>query len=186
MASKETTQYLLADAIKDLMRTQSLDKITVTDIVSRCHLTRQTFYRHFQDKYDLVNWYFEKLAQRSFKQMGVSYTLREGLLKKFQFLRAEQSFFSQAFRSNDCNSLIQYDYECILAFYTGVIIHKSGQPLGEDTSFLLRMYCRGSIAMTVEWAVGGMCLPPERMADLLIQALPPPLEGLLSDLRPGE
>ncbi|MFQ7174900.1 MAG: hypothetical protein ACLRQF_24360 [Thomasclavelia ramosa] len=25
-------------------------------------MTRQTFYRYFKDKYDLVNWYFEKLV----------------------------------------------------------------------------------------------------------------------------
>lgn len=36
--------------------------------------------------------------------------------------------------------------------------------------------------MTVNWAVGGMKESPERIADLLISALPPRLEELLSDL----
>ena len=48
--------------------------------------------------------------------------------------------------------------------------------------FLLEMYCHGSITMTVEWAISGMNKTPEEMADLLIQALPPKLEQLLSDL----
>lgn len=185
MDARERTKYRLADSIKALMETTPLDKITVKEIVSGCGMTRQTFYRNFLDKYDLVNWYFERLAQRSFKQMGVSLTLREGLLEKFQFLQAEKSFFTQAFRSNDSNSLIQYDYECILEFYTGVITRKTGKPLEPDVAFLLEMYCRGSIHMTVEWVNGGMSLPPEKMADLLIQALPQPLEELLSDLQPA-
>ncbi len=185
MDAREKTRYRLADSIKKLMATTPLDRITVKEIADGCGVTRQTFYRNFADKYDLVNWYFEKLAQKSFKQMGVRLTLREGLLEKFTFLQAERSFFTQAFRSNDSNSLIQYDYECILKFYTGVITRKTGKPLEPDVAFLLEMYCRGSIYMTVEWAAGGMKLPPEKMADLLILALPPLLEKLLSDLQPA-
>ena len=185
MEARERTRYLLADSIKTLMETTPLDKITVKDIAAGCGVTRQTFYRNFMDKYDLVNWYFERLAQKSFKQMGVSLTLREGLLEKFRFLQAEKSFFTQAFRSHERNSLIQYDYECILKFYTGIIVRKTGEPLTPDMAFLLEMYCRGSIYMTVEWVNEGMKRPPEKMADLLIQAMPQPLEQLLSHIQPA-
>ena len=56
-----------------------------------------------------MNWYFEKLAQKPFKQMRVSCTLEEGLIKKFHFIKAEQCFFKQAFSSQDYNLLITYD-----------------------------------------------------------------------------
>lgn len=81
------TRYVFAECIKQLMNHQSLDKITVTDIVEISGKTRQTFYRYFRDKYDLVNWYFEVLADKSFLQIGNSETLREGLTKKFEFIR---------------------------------------------------------------------------------------------------
>lgn len=174
----------LADSIRQLMETSPLDAITVKAIVENCGLTRQTFYRNFRDKYDLVNWHFERLAQKSFKQMGVSCTLREGLLKKFTFLQEEWRFFNQAFRSQDYNSLVAYDYDSILAFYTGVITRKTRCPLEPDVAFLLKMYCHGSIAMTVEWVTGGMPTPPEQIAELLIEALPKRLEELLSELNP--
>ena len=48
------------------MNHQSLDKITVTDIVEMSGKTRQTFYRYLRDKYDIVNWYFEVLADKTF------------------------------------------------------------------------------------------------------------------------
>ena len=51
----EETLFLFSKAIKSLIKKQPLDKNTVTDIVSTAEKTRQTFYRHFQDKYDLVN-----------------------------------------------------------------------------------------------------------------------------------
>ena len=181
MNEHDSTRYLFAQSIKDLMAKQSLDKMTVTDIVKHSGMTRQTFYRYFKDKYDLVNWYFEKLADKSFRQIGNSSTLREGLIKKFTFLLNDKIFFMQAFQSKDYNNVENYDYQCILEFYQN-IIRKKMEPIPDDIMFLLEMYCHGSITMTVQWAVSGMKKTPEEMADLLIAALPPQLEQLLSDL----
>lgn len=184
MDSQGGTRQKLAQAIKEEMEQTSLDKITVTRIVERAGVTRQTFYRNFKDKYDLVNWHFEQLAQRSFKQMGVSLTLREGLIRKFQFLKGEKTFFTQAFRSNDCNSVVAYDYQCILEFYGEILKKKLRcRELPGDVEFLLQMYCAGSIRMTVEWVTGGMARPIPELVDLLIEAMPERLYALLSDLQ---
>ena len=59
--SNEKTKYELADAMKRCMKTAPVEKITVKEIVEACGVTRQTFYRNFQDKYDLINWYFDKI-----------------------------------------------------------------------------------------------------------------------------
>lgn len=95
------TKLKLADALKAIVKQKSLEKITVQDIVKEANVTRQTFYRHFQDKYDLLNWYFEKLVQTSFQQMGVSDSFLDGLTKKFTFIKKEYSFFHAAFTSKD-------------------------------------------------------------------------------------
>lgn len=68
------TKMALAESIKELLKREPLDKITVKEIVENCGTTRQTFYRNCIDKYDLVNWYFDQIAQKTIKQMGASYT----------------------------------------------------------------------------------------------------------------
>ena len=80
------TKLQFALAIKSLMKEQSLDKISVSTICKQCNLTRQTFYRNFKDKYDLVNWYFQQLCDKSFLLMGVKLTLHEDLREKFKFI----------------------------------------------------------------------------------------------------
>lgn len=182
MNASEKTKYKLANAIKQVMKKQPLDKITVSEIVAVCDVTRPTFYRHFQDKYDLVNWYFDQLATKSFRQMGISLSLREGLLKKFELMREEGIFFTSAFSSQAQNCLMEYDFHCIYHFYSDVIKKNGVENLTEEIDFLLKMYCNGSIFMTAEWAKNGMKLSPSQITDYLIEALPPKLYDLLKCL----
>ncbi|NBK98862.1 MAG: TetR family transcriptional regulator [Erysipelotrichia bacterium] len=181
MQKNEQTKYKFTYALIELIKHKPLDKITVADISEKAKLTRQTFYRNFKDKFDLVNWYFEKLCMKSFKEMGISCTLKEGLIKKFTFIKSEREFFSEAFLYEDCNSIMQYDYECIYDFYRNVLMTKM-EIIEPDLDFLLRMYCRGSIEMTVEWVRKGMKQDIENIVDLLIEALPKRLEVFLLDL----
>ena len=171
MDASEKMKYKLANGMKELLVHTPVDKITIKQIVDQCDVTRPTFYRHFKDKYDL-----------SFKQMGISMTLREGLIKKFEFIKGEGQFFAAAFSSESQNCLMEYDYQCIYQFYCDIIHKQGADKIPEELEFLLRMYCRGSIAMTVEWATTGMKMSPEQLADQLIEAMPPKLYDLFKDI----
>ena len=182
MAKSEDTKYLLAESIKQCMKTTPVDDITIRQIVENCHLTRQTFYRNFLDKYDLINWYFDKLLLKSFEHMGSGKTIYEGLIRKFDYIQKERIFFSAAFRSDDQNSLKEHDFELILKFYTDLIRQKTGQNPDEEICFLLEMYCQSSIYMTVKWVLGGMKFPAAQLADLMVRAMPRKVEQLFTEL----
>ena len=70
MEKNEKTKYKLAEAMKECMKTSKVDAITVKQLAEKCGLTRQTFYRNFLDKFDLINWYFGKILDQSFEHMG--------------------------------------------------------------------------------------------------------------------
>ena len=175
----EETLLLFAKAIKSLIKNKPLDKITVTDIVFQAGKTRQTFYRHFQDKYDLVNWYFEKLVLKSFEEMRQGGSLQEALNLKFAFIEQEHAFFKEAFKSNDYNNLIHYDFCCIYDFYKKFIYKKTGKDLSKDIDFLLNMYCRGSVDMTVDWVLNDMPIKKEEIVQYLMDAIPDKLEAYM-------
>ena len=176
MNEHDSTRYLFAQSIKDLMTKQSLDKMTVTDIVKHSGMTRQTFYRYFKDKYDLVNWYFEKLVLKSFEEMNQGGSLQEALNLKFAFIEQEHAFFKEAFKSNDYNNLIHYDFCCIYDFYKNYIYKNTGKTLSSDIDFLLNMYCRGSVDMTVEWVLNDIPIKKEEIVSYLIEAIPDKLK----------
>lgn len=179
---KDKTKYRFAQAIKDCMKTTPVDRITIRQITENCGLTRQTFYRNFLDKYDLINWYFDKLLMESFAHMGSGKTVEDGLIRKFKFIQLERVFFTGAFRSDDHNSLKEHDFELIFKFYSDLIQNKTGCRPDKELSFLLEMYCNSSIYMTVRWVLSGMKETPEELAQLLVHAMPGKIEKLFIQL----
>lgn len=183
ISRQEKTKYKLAASVKECMKTQPVDKITVKNIVEGCGVTRQTFYRSFLDKYDLINWYFDKLVLQSFEQIGMGHTVGESLTRKFEFILNEKVFFTEAFRSDDKNSLKEHDFELILKFYTDLLARKDSKALNQELQFLLEMYCQGSVYMTVKWGLGGMKDSPRDMSGKLVEAMPPKLAEVFGKLK---
>ena len=178
----EKNKYKLAYSIKECMRTTPVENITVKQIVENCSLTRQTFYRNFLDKYDLINWYFDKLLLKSFEHMGHGKTVYDALVKKFIYIQEEQSFFAAAFRYDSQNSLRQHDFQLILDFYENLIHKKTGKVLEKEMHFLLEMYCQSSIYMTVKWVLGEIDCSAEKLAQILVDGMPGKLEKLFTEL----
>ena len=59
MAESSITKLALSNALKELLTEQPFEKISISDICDRCRMNRKSFYYHFRDKYDLVNWIFD-------------------------------------------------------------------------------------------------------------------------------
>ena len=105
--------------------------------------------------------------------------LQEALQLKFAFINSEHSFFKEAFKSNDYNNLVNYDFNCIYEFYKGIIEKNLNHSVDDDLDFLLKMYCKGSIDMTVDWVLNDMPISIEKIVSLLIEALPKRLEPFI-------
>jgi len=73
---KDRTKLALAKALQELLNTKSLDEVRVSELCSRCNLQRQSFYYHFQDKYDLVAWIFMQDTSRVFAACGSQLNLQ--------------------------------------------------------------------------------------------------------------
>lgn len=174
--TNETIKYKLATAMKECMKSASVEKITVTEIVETCGVTRQTFYRNFKDKYDLINWYFDKILLESFEHMGEGKTVYEGLVNRFHYIQQEKLFFKAAFKNDDQNCLRDHDFQLICAFYTEQLETRMACRLSRQLQFQLEMYCQGSIYMTVQWVLGYRKCSAEELAHALASAMPEELQ----------
>lgn len=53
---KELTKRLIANSFKELMLQMPFEKITIKMITDHANVIRPTFYNHFHDKYELLEW----------------------------------------------------------------------------------------------------------------------------------
>lgn len=77
----------LVEAARKCMQKTSVEDLTVKQICDAVPVSRQSFYRCFKDKYDLINWYFDRILKESFHQMGSGRTIRESLVRKFSYIQ---------------------------------------------------------------------------------------------------
>lgn len=58
--TSQNTKKMLASTLISLMKKKSLSKISISEIVKECQINRKTFYYHFEDIYELLEWHFEQ------------------------------------------------------------------------------------------------------------------------------
>ena len=61
----KNTKQILADALDRLLEKKPLEKIRINDLTEACGVNRQTFYYHFHDIYELVEWMYLTQGQQA-------------------------------------------------------------------------------------------------------------------------
>ena len=92
-----TTKRKIADCVKELVRKEEIRKITVQDIMHGTNMSRQSFYYHFQDIYDVLEW----IGIHDFMEMD-SHTAEQDtgawVLGLVHVLRADDAFYGRIVR----------------------------------------------------------------------------------------
>ena len=60
---REDMKSVIADTFSEMLEKEDIDKITVTKLIAQCHISRQTFYYHFKDIMDVLEWTFRRATQ---------------------------------------------------------------------------------------------------------------------------
>ena len=111
MGAAEKTRQMLAQALKELMKTSPLEKISVGDITQQAGVGRNTFYYHFKDKYDLVNWIFETESAQLLDSSAPADDWGDFLGQLDSYIRQNFSFYKNALDYSGQNSLQAPDPE---------------------------------------------------------------------------
>ena len=84
----QVTKRALEQSLKNLLLKKPLTKITVGDITDDCGINRMTFYYHFKDIYDLVEWSCLEDARKALEEKKTHDTWQEGFLNIFEAVLA--------------------------------------------------------------------------------------------------
>lgn len=159
------TKKALGAALKKLMAEKPLDKITVVDLVEECGVNRQTFYYHFQDIYDLVEWIFLQEAAIALGGNKTYDTWQQGFFQLFEYAKENRHLVLNTFNSVSREQLERYLYEVTYDLLIGVVEEQAqGMPVrDEDKKFIADFYKYAFVGLMLEWIRQGMKADPEQI-----------------------
>ncbi len=157
MSDSNITKLALANALKALMAKKSFEKISVGDIVAQCALTRQTFYYHFQDKYDLMNWIYYTETVRFMSGYETLEHWTEGLVRLCRYMRDNATFYRNALATTGPNSFPEYLYGYIRSIALTAVESTAGTPFDpEKWDFFIEFFAVAFVSFVVRWSNQGM------------------------------
>ena len=93
------TKKALAKALKIRVNYAPFDKIKVSHLIKDCNITHSTFYYHFTDIYDLLEWIFEFEAVIPLKELENINNFDDTLILFMNYLRDNDKLFISAYKS---------------------------------------------------------------------------------------
>lgn len=164
MADSNSTKSALADAMKKLMVCKSFAKISISDLCEECGLNRKSFYYHFKDKYDLVNWifYVDFLTNMGGKNFENEWDVLVAVCNIFY---QNKAFYQSALRIEGQNSFKDYFYEMlepVMAFFVQDLFQVQNQKL------FVTFFCDAFLTAVLRWfpwkraGTGNVCRRTER------------------------
>ena len=149
----QTTKRALAASLKTLLLQKPLNKITINDIAEDCGISRMTFYYHFKDIYDLVEWVCVEDAARALAGKKTYDTWQEGFLNIFQVVLDNKPFIMNVYRAVGRERVEQYLNPLVHSLVLGVVEEKSaGMAVSqEDKNFIAYFYEYAFIGIVLNW-----------------------------------
>lgn len=151
------TKRALAASFKKLLNQKTLNNITVQDITLDCGLNRQTFYYHFQDIYDLLEWIFDNDTE-SFLATGSAENWQQSFVEVFCYLKENRTLVINTYHSVSRSYLEKFLKERLHPLFGDLVASKAkGMDISqEDLDFIVNIYVLGIIGITLEWIDGNM------------------------------
>ena len=159
----QTTKRAIEASLKNLLLKKPLDKITINDIAEDCGISRMTFYYHFKDIYDLVEWVCAEDAAKLLAGKKTFDTWQEGCLQIFKAVLDNKPFILNVYRSVSREQVENYLYKVTYPLIAGVVEEQSaGMNIRkEDKTFIANFYKYAFVGVMLEWIKNGMQEDPQ-------------------------
>lgn len=158
----QPTKKVIAASLKRLLEQKPLTKITVTDIARDCHISRHTFYYHFRDVYDLMEWICRVEGERLLEGKRDYANWQQGMAAIFHYCQENQPLLQSVLQAGSRDYLVpclqRRAYDLLLA----VVEEKSaGKAISlRHKEFIANFYKHAFAGIVLDWVESGMNRDP--------------------------
>ncbi len=161
----QVTKRALEASLKNLLLKKPLDKITINDITEDCGINRMTFYYHFKDIYDLIEWCCVEDARKALEGKKTYDTWQQGFLQIFEAVLDNKPFILNVYHSVSREQVEIYLYKLTYDLLIGVVEEKSAgmNVREEDKKFIADFYKYAFVGLMLDWVRHDMKGDPHKI-----------------------
>ena len=169
----QVTKRALERSLKNLLLKKPLTKITVADLADDCGINRMTFYYHFKDIYDLVEWACLEDAKRALDEKKTYDTWQEGFLQIFEAVQENKPFILNVYRCVHREQVERYLQPLVDQLLLDVINEEAGDMTvrDEDKQFIAQVYSYIFVGLMLDWIKNDMREDPRQIVERLARLI---------------
>lgn len=156
------TRMVIRDALYELLRTKHLPQVTVKEICERADINRATFYRNYQDIYDL----FEKIEEELTEKALGGTNIEEGRYRLLEVIYQNQDFYREFFDSHLESGYVRREIEGMRERMRQLLQERGTY---DDRTFEVSFQYNyhGVVGVIREWLDAGCSEGPHELGDVL-------------------
>ena len=181
----QVTKRALEASLKHLLLQKPLNKITINDIAEDCGINRMTFYYHFKDIYDLIEWSLLEDAKKALEGQRTYDTWQQGFLQIFEMVLDNKPFITNVYHSISREQVELYLYRLTYDLLFGVVEEQSAgmSVRAEDKQFIADFYKYAFVGIMLDWVRRDMQEDPRQIINRLSTLLHGNIAQALSRFR---
>lgn len=160
------------ESFYELSFTIPFDKLTVEQIIRHSGVSRATFYRHFHDKFDVLNYNVSAILEHLVGSRQCR-GWQDFLFFLFQEIDRDKDYYRRAFKTNGQNAHSRFLYEFTFGFVKDRYLEALGRPaLDGAEHYLIAHYCHGCVDCLEDWLRDPNPLGVRQIAELYYAVMP--------------
>lgn len=183
---KGATNRSLAESFRELALKQPIEKITIKEITDRAGVIRPTFYNHFQDKYELLEWIVNTDLIDPIEPLLENGMMNEALVLLFTNIEKDKEFYMRASRLEGQNSFERIAQNCVKDVLLRIIKKRQR---GEHPKYdwltqelIAEYYAQSMCYVTIRWIQRGMTISPRELAEIYNYIIKRSMEDVLQEI----
>ena len=166
----ERTKNMILQAFNDLAKHREFENITVADICREAQITRSTFFRYFQDKYEVMTYNFERLFLQLVHDPDI-HSFEEYFVRIYTLAREELAPVWKTLEVNGPNTIKDYVY----TISCGIMDLNEGKDFGiltKEETFQVDLVATGLANVLQKWVTGEYDMTVEEIAHATVAMYP--------------
>ncbi len=173
------------EAAEELLADRSFSDLSVTDICAAADISRQTFYRYFKDKYDILQWHFVTGVGQYLFEVGRTLNWHDATLLSIREIMDHKVIYMAAYQqSRGYQSISAFGHRAVRDNLVETLVTYKGVEISDSLDFQIRFFAEATLNVFTNWGKKGMNIPAEPFATYLCECVPHGLFKLLN--KPSE